>query len=445
MNKQIRSEIDDKFCKFEIKKLLEGDETVSIISDTWSTDVLASDSETIEANDRPAFMPPLDRLDTASESAWSTDVLASDSERMTEVDTDDTASVAPSDARSEIEDTPPIQIHRPIPLSNAPPAPEPESPLDISSNYNMYLNNSAQFNPPSNAFRPIQDLFDPSSPTQSDANSSTPLSSNVTGKGGRKSDYQRRTMEYVDNNANIHIQSERNQENFESPTIRTSTSIPNTSRREAILLDSNSTTNGLELLLENNPQKNPEIKSKDDICERLSNVSLNSTSSSLTSSSSASESNKKTRMNGHSRQSQTQWFQNDVVTVTHTLETHTEASTSGVESTSVKVNMVTSSAIKPLSSTGAIPKSISFDMTAEKGDKDLDDDQKNKRSFFGKLKMGFKTRRGKAMRGAEELFGRYESNEDGSRFKRYTTLVDDGASTIRPGIEGKSKFYESTR
>lgn len=42
--------------------------------------------------------------ETASE-AWSTDVLASDSERLTEVDTDDTGSVARSDdtARSEVE------------------------------------------------------------------------------------------------------------------------------------------------------------------------------------------------------------------------------------------------------------------------------------------------------------------------------------------------------
>lgn len=107
--KQSRSEIDDKFCKFEIKKLMEGDETISLVSDTWSTDVLASDSELVEQQERFSFLPPseqpatplrpepipsnLDVSETASE-AWSTDVLASDSERMTEVDTDDTASVA---------------------------------------------------------------------------------------------------------------------------------------------------------------------------------------------------------------------------------------------------------------------------------------------------------------------------------------------------------------
>lgn len=106
-----RSDIEDKFCKFEIKKLIEGDETVSIISDTWSTDVLASDSETIDANDRNFATPlipsnvilpgdqsydplgvqfPSNNLDeTQSESAWSTDVLASDSEKLNEVDADD--------------------------------------------------------------------------------------------------------------------------------------------------------------------------------------------------------------------------------------------------------------------------------------------------------------------------------------------------------------------
>lgn len=130
MLSKARSDIDDKFCKFEIKKLIEGDETVSIISDTWSTDVLASDSETIEASDRDRnFSTPLipsavilpgdnnfdplsgtgshlrahnlDASETQSESAWSTDVLASDSEKMTEVDTDDNQSVA---AKSDITD-----------------------------------------------------------------------------------------------------------------------------------------------------------------------------------------------------------------------------------------------------------------------------------------------------------------------------------------------------
>lgn len=112
-----RNDIEDKFCKFEIKKLIEGDETISIISDTWSTDVLASDSETIEASERN-FSTPLiptnviipdtfqlrtnniDISETQSESAWSTDVLiASDSEKNGD---DDTQSIT---ARSDITDS----------------------------------------------------------------------------------------------------------------------------------------------------------------------------------------------------------------------------------------------------------------------------------------------------------------------------------------------------
>lgn len=125
-----RSEIEEKFCKFEIKKLVEGDETISIISDTWSTDVLASDSETIEQPEcERNFSTPLipssvilpgdnnfdplrgsgsrirggflEGSDTRSESAWSTDVLASDSEKTTEIDTDDNQSIA---ANSDITD-----------------------------------------------------------------------------------------------------------------------------------------------------------------------------------------------------------------------------------------------------------------------------------------------------------------------------------------------------
>lgn len=115
-----RSDIDDKFCKFEIRNQIQADETVSIVSDTWSTDVLASDSETVEStNERPTvrnFSTPLipadvvlpgdnnfqlEVTDTRSESNWSTDVLISDSEKLAEMDTDDNQSIT---ARSDITD-----------------------------------------------------------------------------------------------------------------------------------------------------------------------------------------------------------------------------------------------------------------------------------------------------------------------------------------------------
>ena len=128
--KSAGADIEEKFGRFEIKPMIGGDETISLVSDTWSTDVLASDSETIEAADRAdrgdqfheqllnRHLAELDQMqgdylgsdaagetfETASE-AWSTDVLASDSERMTEFDTDDAQSVARSDdtGRSEVE------------------------------------------------------------------------------------------------------------------------------------------------------------------------------------------------------------------------------------------------------------------------------------------------------------------------------------------------------
>ena len=84
--------------------------------------------------------------------------------------------------------------------------------------------------------------------------------------------------------------------------------------------------------------------------------------------------------------------------------------------------LVNSSSPKPSTSTGAIPKSISFDMTAERGDKELlDDDQKNKRGFFGKLKMSLKNRRGKSLRGTEDLNRCYdrEAGGDGADIGRH--------------------------
>lgn len=158
-----RSDIEDKFCKFEIKKLVEGDETISIISDTWSTDVLASDSEPVE-NERNFSTPLipsavvlpgdnnfnsltnpvsqlranyLDASDTRSESAWSTDVLdQSDSEKMTEVDTDDNQSIATKSDTTEanrsddpIPDLIPVNQRAPDSPFFSPRTRAPDSPM----------------------------------------------------------------------------------------------------------------------------------------------------------------------------------------------------------------------------------------------------------------------------------------------------------------------------
>lgn len=50
----------------------------------------------------------------------------------------------------------------------------------------------------------------------------------------------------------------------------------------------------------------------------------------------------------------------------------------------------------------SITKSISFDKTAERGDREgFDDDSKNKRGFFKNFKISFKNRRGKWYRNEE--------------------------------------------
>lgn len=111
---QNQADIEDKFGKFEISPAapVQGDETKSIVSDTWSTDVLASDSELLDQQQvtlaaqmqllESHFQSTLEVADTGSD-AWSTDVAASDNERLQDVDTDDTGSLARSDdTRSEV-------------------------------------------------------------------------------------------------------------------------------------------------------------------------------------------------------------------------------------------------------------------------------------------------------------------------------------------------------
>lgn len=109
---QNQADIEDKFGKFEISPAapVQGDETKSIVSDTWSTDVLASDSEMLDQVNLTSrnqtlesqLQSALEIGDTGSD-AWSTDVTASDNERLQDVDTDDTGSLARSDdTRSEV-------------------------------------------------------------------------------------------------------------------------------------------------------------------------------------------------------------------------------------------------------------------------------------------------------------------------------------------------------
>lgn len=515
ISKQIRSEIDDKFCKFEIKKLLEGDETISIISDTWSTDVLASDSEIIEAHDRTNIPPVieqsivepvqhlLDVSETASESAWSTDVLASDSERMTEVDTDDTASVARSDdtGRSEVDETPPIALQENLPIA--------PSVVQHVINSNPFIpvldNNRVNMYPASPTvgyiFRPIRDDI-PNSPTRSEFNTSI---FNVTGRGGRKSDYRRRTVEYVDSNANNVVHNSvvfnenshatknissnggvNHSEVIERSILRTSNhhNIENVSvRREAMLIDVNTlNSNGLQSVLEQKTTISEDVASSSGLSNEVNHIGIaavspayllanhvgaqkfipknqknesdvirssNASLSSMSSGSSNSSDSRNKTCNGINENNTTarqwntenkQWVHNgsenslnENITSTPSGSTSELSVLSPTNTQLSPVNNTVTrnpSSIKPSTSTGAIPKSISFDMTAEKGDKDLDEEKKNNRGFFGKLRMGFRNRRGKSLRGIDDIGARYEAGDEGLRIRRMMSADGSRTNTI---------------
>lgn len=343
ISRQIRNEIDDKFCKFEIKKLLEADETISIISETWSTDVLASDNETIDAGgDQANSEAPrgnvLDISETQSESAWSTDVMASDTERLTEVDNDDAASVAQSDARSD--DT------RSETDENA-------ASRRLSNSSNCYVNQVNYMN--YQEYRTVE----------------------------IKNDVK------TDNNANNLL--------FKSVTL--TDSQHNMSFSE-LKISSRVTKNNPGPSGQNNYEERPnEIL--------LSNCSLNSSSSG---SSSNSFENKHSAENCERWESK-QWLNSSGSSLNVTSTPSESTSELSVLSVSnLNPNILAKKAttlnrnLKPSASTGAIPKSISFDMSADKGDKYLDDDQRSKRGgFFGKLRMGFRNRRGKSFRNQDDF------------------------------------------
>ncbi|KAL8612814.1 hypothetical protein ACOMHN_033484 [Nucella lapillus] len=117
VQKQNRVDVTDRFGKFD----LERDEIKSTVSDTWSTDVLASDSEPPDQNQldrleevaeenfmRPFMLgtrdtEPVSEMSETASDAWSTDVLASDtdeknSERLRELeDQDEVSSIVDRD------------------------------------------------------------------------------------------------------------------------------------------------------------------------------------------------------------------------------------------------------------------------------------------------------------------------------------------------------------
>lgn len=458
--KQSRSEIDDKFCKFEIKKLIEGDETVSMVSDTWSTDVLASDSEIIEQQEKILYpsseqtssvLPTtsesvpqavLDVSETASE-AWSTDVLASDSERLTEVDTDDTASVARSDdtARSEIEVEPRSEAET-TEKTLAQTLPQNVIITECISTTNLQSMSINQEN--------IQFSTTILSPT-----SLSSSSLNVTGQNIRRSDYQTTIcrQEYVDKNANsiadsateydkscedrlVHLIDKLHIENGKDQIERQTSSIHNRITVAAVtptlLLSNHISSSILSSTEKSHNIVKPESQELE--CSLVSSIeeTVNengpdgavglSTGSLASSSSSGSE--------------------------TRIKNTNSELPLS--METSENCDM-TNDCSKPTISSGAIPKSISFDMTAERGDKELlDDDQKNKRSFFGKLKMSLRNRRGKIIRGTDDISRCYDREAMGDsidvgRHRLRRIMSEDVSSTSNASCDSTDDILAKYR
>ncbi|RZC35393.1 GTPase-activating protein and VPS9 domain-containing protein 1, partial [Asbolus verrucosus] len=403
ISRQIRSEIDDKFCKFEIKKLLEGDETISIISETWSTDVLASDNETIDAGDSRIERQGLQLVDqaisevptgnildiseTQSESAWSTDVMASDTERLTEVDNDDAGSVAQSDDTNSVARSDDTRSETDENLIT------PAS-RRLSNSSNCYVNHVNYLN--YQEYRKMEVKSDVKT-THTDNNANNVLFKSVTLTDSQQiahnslSFSELKTTTYNSNRVTNRIQ------NLASKDVAGPSGF-STPPSELIKQNCNYEERPNEIL--------------------LSNCSLNSSSSG---SSSNSFENKHSHTENCERWESKQWLNSSgsSLNVTSTpSESTSELSVLSVSNLNNPVNILTKKSttvlnsrnLKPSASTGAIPKSISFDMSADKGDKYLDDDQRSKRGgFFGKLRIGFKNRRGKSFRNQEDF--RLENDE----------------------------------
>ncbi|KAK7074988.1 GTPase-activating protein and VPS9 domain-containing protein 1 [Halocaridina rubra] len=450
--KPARADIEEKFGRFEIKPLISGDETISLVSDTWSTDVLASDSETIEAADRAdrgdlfhdqllnRHLAELDRMqgdylsgdaggetfETASE-AWSTDVLASDSERMTEFDTDDAQSVARSDdtGRSEIEVELGGDMLRPEPHHQqeenvTPRAHGSRSPVEVSCMENMdsvasghntegilkplpVLPSSLEMAGSSNT---LSGILKPMNVLQS-RSSGTATPPRVEFQPIRHLEEDQPLMDQLDGEDPEEI-SQLEQEIASATqslgrlSLNLST-LPNNGivcGDQHLLLNTfihsevGSSNNTAHLVDLGNADENGHIEQSGGIVvahpqhklissDRGSgeDSSLHLSTTSLASSSSSGS---------------------DGVGGSGKVRSVSNAS-SGPTTDSIDTPEPSGSTIN-MAATGAIPKSISFDKTAERGDRDsLDGDAKHKRGFFKNFKLpGFKGRRKPGVRSGDD-------------------------------------------
>ncbi|CAG9822511.1 unnamed protein product [Phaedon cochleariae] len=173
----------------------------------------------------------------------------------------------------------------------------------------------------------------------------------------------------------------------------------------------------------------------------LSNCSLNSSSSGSSSHSFENKSSEKWESK--------QWLNSSGSSLNVTLTPSESTSEMSVLSNNKKPNPSTRPPAKPPTSLGAIPKSISFDTSADKG---LEEEERGgggggrakRGGFFGKLRIGFRKGRGKSLRGQEEFKGEGEEyggkrqGEGGGRMGSSSEVSDDILAKYRTKPDSNS-------
>ncbi|KAB7498638.1 GTPase-activating protein and VPS9 domain-containing protein 1 [Armadillidium nasatum] len=486
--KAASADIDEKFGRFEIKPIHGGgDETISLVSDTWSTDVLASDSEIIDPAERDRehlldqHLVELDRMhgqtggrgeflrsgetfDTASE-AWSMDVLASDSERLTEFDTDDAQSVARSDdtGRSEVEvDLAVVDgagggggqaqsksdgvsednlTPRPIMTSkslDSEPTCEAASeraesepsmgtlkamssdqkrgrrciPVtkvndETSPSSHLLCDNSSAL-----TFKPIHPPPKDKDYINGDKDDNVLSSTHVKNETSGIQSLGRLTLNLSDLPCNgmvasgeslvfNQISSSKEAVNgFEEPKLSSHVTLLNGGLEKDLEETSQGTLDGRKPLVE-------------DVNIHLSTVSLASSGSSE--SDGILQGTKVSFQQQESQQRQQQQSK-ELSSRPHAIEISPSVNCENDGHT--LSGHGSSSSLSNLASTGAIPKSISFDKTAERGDKDSDSDSKHKKGFFKVFKLP-------AFKGRRKVSGTLSSRSDDYSFNRASLTSGD--------------------
>ncbi|GAB1604956.1 GTPase-activating protein and VPS9 domain-containing protein 1-like isoform X2 [Argonauta hians] len=154
VQKQNREDVTERFGKFEIKSELESmSETKSTVSDTWSTDVLASDSEGPDQNQlerleevteemvRQNFLgvtEPVSEVSETASDAWSTDVLASDTEDkqaelLQEIEQDDMNSITDRSLNhdDDLDSSCPLDRNEQMPSNSGRESPYEDQELEV--------------------------------------------------------------------------------------------------------------------------------------------------------------------------------------------------------------------------------------------------------------------------------------------------------------------------